>query len=85
MNRRRPWTEKEQHDLLQWAAQGISIERIAVRLNRTVMAVQNRLYALKGKAQEGQEAQPAPGQAEPEQTPPAPEQADQEQTPPACE
>ena len=79
MNRRRPWTEKEQHDLLQWAAQGISIERIAVRLNRTVMAVQNRLYALKGKAQ------PAPVQADQEQTPPAPEQTDQEQTPPACE
>ena len=51
MNRRRPWTEKEQHDVLQWTDEGISLERIAVRLNRTVMAVQNRLYALKGKAQ----------------------------------
>ena len=50
MNRRRPWTDQEQHDLLQWADEGISLERIAVRLNRTVMAVQNRLYALKGKA-----------------------------------
>ena len=50
MNRRRPWTDKEQQDLLQWADEGISLERIAVRLNRTVMAVQNRLYALKGKA-----------------------------------
>jgi hypothetical protein len=49
MNRRRPWTDKEQQDLLQWADEGISLERIAVRLNRTVMAVQNRLYALKGK------------------------------------
>ncbi len=47
MNRRRPWTEKEQHDLLRWTDEGISLERIAVRLNRTVMAVQNRLYALK--------------------------------------
>jgi DNA-binding CsgD family transcriptional regulator len=47
MNRRRPWTDKEQHDLLRWTDEGISLERIAVRLNRTVMAVQNRLYALK--------------------------------------
>lgn len=60
MNRRRPWTEKEQHDLLQWASQGISLERIAVRLNRTVMAVQNRLYALKAgtKPQQEQPEQP---------------------------
>ncbi len=67
MNRRRPWTEKEQNDLLQWADSGISLERIAVRLNRTVMAVQNRLYALKGKDK------PVTPQAEPEQTPPATE------------
>ena len=67
MNRRRPWTEKEQNDLLQWADAGISIERIAVRLNRTVMAVQNRLYALKGKAK------PEAPQVEQEQTPPASE------------
>ena len=53
MNRRRPWTEKEEQDLLQWADAGISLERIAVRLNRTVMAVQNRLYALRGKAEPG--------------------------------
>jgi DNA-binding CsgD family transcriptional regulator len=59
MNRRRPWTDQEQHDLLQWADQGISLERIAVRLNRTVMAVQNRLYALKGKGK------PDQGQADP--------------------
>lgn len=65
MNRRRPWTEKEQQDLLRWTHEGISLERIAVRLNRTVMAVQNRLYALKGKAK------PEPGQAEPGPTPPA--------------
>ena len=58
MNRRRPWTEKEQHDLLQWTHNGISLERVAVRLNRTVMAVQNRLYALKGKAE------PDPAQSE---------------------
>ena len=32
-----------------YGSQGISLERIAVRLNRTVMAVQNRLYALKAK------------------------------------
>jgi hypothetical protein len=63
MNRRRPWTEKEQHDLLQWADAGISLERIAVRLNRTVMAVQNRLYALKGKAK------PDQGKAKPDQAP----------------
>ena len=62
MNRRRPWTEKEQHDLLRWTDEGISLERIAVRLNRTVMAVQNRLYALKGKAK--------PEQTEPAPTPP---------------
>jgi hypothetical protein len=55
MNRRRPWTEKEQHDLLRWTDEGISLERVAVRLNRTVMAVQNRLYALKGKAKPDQE------------------------------
>jgi hypothetical protein len=54
MNRRRPWTDQEQHDLLRWADEGISLERIAVRLNRTVMAVQNRLYALKGKAKPDQ-------------------------------
>ena len=65
MNRRRPWTEKEQHDLLRWTDEGISLERIAVRLNRTVMAVQNRLYALKGKAK------PETAQPEQEQTPPA--------------
>ncbi len=65
MNRRRPWTEKEQHDLLQWADAGISLERIAVRLNRTVMAVQNRLYALKGKAK------PVSGEPEQGRTPPA--------------
>ncbi len=50
MNRRRPWTEKEQQDLLKWTDEGISLERVAVRLNRTVMAVQNRLYELRGKA-----------------------------------
>jgi DNA-binding CsgD family transcriptional regulator len=55
MNRRRPWTDQEQHDLLKWADEGISLERIAVRLNRTVMAVQNRLYALKGKAKPDEE------------------------------
>jgi hypothetical protein len=55
MNRRRPWTEKEQHDLLRWTDEGISLERIAVRLNRTVMAVQNRLYALKASAKPEQE------------------------------
>ncbi len=55
MNRRRPWTEKEQHDLLRWTDEGISLERIAVRLNRTVMAVQNRLYALKASAKPQQE------------------------------
>ena len=66
MNRRRPWTEKEQHDLLRWTDEGISLERIAVRLNRTVMAVQNRLYALKGKAK----PEPEPGQVEPGPTPP---------------
>ena len=65
MNRRRPWTEKEQQDLLRWTDEGISLERVAVRLNRTVMAVQNRLYALKGKAK------PEPGKSEPEPTPPA--------------
>ena len=64
MNRRRPWTEKEQHDLLHWTGEGISLERVAVRLNRTVMAVQNRLYALKGKAE------PHQAQAEPARTPP---------------
>jgi hypothetical protein len=63
MNRRRPWTEKEQQDLLQWSGDGISLERIAVRLNRTVMAVQNRLYALKARP---------PGAAEPE--PPQPDE-----------
>ena len=55
MNRRRPWTEKEQHDLLRWTDEGISLERVAVRLNRTVMAVQNRLYALKAGAKPQQE------------------------------
>jgi len=65
MNRRRPWTEKEQKDLLQWADEGISLERIAVRLNRTVMAVQNRLYALRGKAKS------EPGQSGQGRTPPA--------------
>ena len=66
MNRRRPWTEKEQQDLLRWTDEGISLERIAVRLNRTVMAVQNRLYALKGKAKAGPEL----GPSEPEPAPP---------------
>jgi hypothetical protein len=66
MNRRRPWTEKEQQDLLRWIDEGISLERVAVRLNRTVMAVQNRLYALKGKAKPEHEQ----GQAEPAPTPP---------------
>ena len=62
MNRRRPWKDKEQQDLLQWTDEGISLERIAVRLNRTVMAVQNRLYALKGKAkpESGQSARCPP-------------------------
>jgi hypothetical protein len=71
MNRRRPWTEKEQHDLLRWTDEGISLERMAVRLNRTVMAVQNRLYALKGKAKPDSESKPDQGQSEQKRTPPA--------------
>ena len=76
MNRRRPWTEKEQQDLLQWTANGISLERIAVRLNRTVMAVQNRLYALKGKAEANQQQ---PVRERPAQEQPVQEQAVQGQ------
>ena len=68
MNRRRPWTEKEQHDLLRWTDEGISLERVAVRLNRTVMAVQNRLYALKGKPKPKAKAKPGLGPSD--QTPP---------------
>jgi len=52
MNRRGPWTKKEQDDLLQWAAEGISVERIAVRLKRTVMAVQVRLGILRNMQQQ---------------------------------
>ena len=52
MNRRRSWTKKEQDDLLQWAAEGISVERIAVRLKRTVMAVQVRLGILRNMQQQ---------------------------------
>ena len=52
MKLRRPWTEKEESDLLKWRSDGVSIAIIAVRLKRTAMAVQNRLYQLGyGKSQ----------------------------------
>jgi len=52
MKLRRPWTEKEESDLLKWRSDGVSVAIIAVRLKRTVMAVQNRLYQLGyGKSQ----------------------------------
>ena len=51
MKLRRPWSEKEESDLLKWRSEGVSIAIIAVRLKRTVMAVQNRLYQLGGKSQ----------------------------------
>ena len=46
MNRRRPWTEDEEANLLKWLSEGTSIFVIAVRLKRSVMAVQNRSYQL---------------------------------------
>jgi DNA-binding CsgD family transcriptional regulator len=47
MNRRRPWTRQEESDLLKWLSDGVSLAVIAVRLKRTVMAVQNRLTMLR--------------------------------------
>lgn len=44
MNRRRPWTEQEETDLLKWAAEGRSLAIIAVRLKRSREAVQARFY-----------------------------------------
>jgi hypothetical protein len=46
MNRRRPWTEDEEANLLKWLSEGTSLVIIAIRLKRSVMAVQNRSYQL---------------------------------------
>ena len=52
MNRRRPWTEQEEVDLLKWHAEGKSFAIISVRLKRSVMAVQNRFYGLQKPPQQ---------------------------------
>jgi hypothetical protein len=46
INRKRPWTEDEEANLLKWLSEGASIFVIAVRLKRSVMAVQNRTYQM---------------------------------------
>jgi len=46
MNLKRPWTEDEEANLLKWVSEGVSVFVIAVRLKRSVMAVQNRSYQL---------------------------------------
>ena len=46
MNRKRPWTEDEEANLLKWLSEGTSVFVIAVRLKRSVMAVQNRSYQI---------------------------------------
>jgi hypothetical protein len=47
MNRRRPWTRQEEDDLRKWVSEGVSLAIIAVRLRRTLMAVQNRISQLR--------------------------------------
>jgi hypothetical protein len=44
---RRPWTEKDESDLLKWDAEGVSVMLIAARLKRTMMAVHGRLTILR--------------------------------------
>ena len=47
MKLRRPWTENEESDLLQWEAEGVSVMLMAARLKRTMMAVYGRLTVLR--------------------------------------
>ena len=49
MKLRRPWTSEEESNLLEWLSNGVSLAIVSVRLKRSVMAVQNRYYQLRGK------------------------------------
>ena len=40
---RRPWTEKEESDLLKWSSEGASVMLMSARLKRSMMAVNARL------------------------------------------
>jgi hypothetical protein len=55
MKLRRPWTEKEESDLLKWTSEGVSVLLMAARLKRSLMAVHGRLTILRKR----QKAKPA--------------------------
>ena len=50
MNLRRPWTEQEEQELLELAARGFSVTRLAVRLRRTRSAIEGRISVLRARA-----------------------------------
>ena len=50
MNLRRPWTEQEEQELLNLAAQGFSITRLSARLRRTQSAIEGRIAVLRARA-----------------------------------
>ena len=59
MKLRRPWTEKEESDLLTWFSEGKSLCIIAVRLKRSLNAVQMRFYQLQRQQKPVADVSPA--------------------------
>ena len=53
MNRRRPWTPEQEHELLELVSQGVSISRISARLRRSRQAIEGRLSRLRTRDRNG--------------------------------